>query len=226
MLNSGIESYLNEGERRYLNELVERKPELIVIQDKILDAYLCLRKCYCNKGKLLIAGNGGSASDAEHIAGELMKSFVLPRKISTELAERLLKIDEKRGSWLKKDLEMPLTAIPLVAHEALSTAYMNDVSAENVFAQQLLGYGQRGDVFLGISTSGNSSNVIQAAIVAKAIGARVIALTGNGGGDLAKYADILVNVPENKTYLIQEIHLPIYHCWCLMLEEHFFGSEG
>ena len=128
-----------------------------------------------------------------------------------------------RGSLLAEQLEYGLTAIPLVAHEALITAYVNDVGGDSIFAQQLLGYGKKGDVFLGISTSGNSENVINAAVVAKAIGIRVIGLTGAEGGALAEFADVVIRIPETETYMIQELHLPVYHCMCLMLEEQFFG---
>ncbi len=117
-------------------------------------------------------------------------------------------------------------AIPLVAHEALTTAYINDVDGLGVFAQQLFGYGRAGDVFLGISTSGNSENIMNAAVVAKASGIQVIGLTGYSGGELAGIADVTVKVPEAETYRVQELHLPIYHCWCLMLEDAFFGDDG
>ena len=179
---------------------------------------------YQDGGKLLIAGNGGSAADSEHMAGELMKRFQRPRPIDIKFAEKLRNIDMKRGSQLAYNLEQPLMAIPLVAHESLLTAYMNDVDSVGVFAQQLLGYGREGDVFLGISTSGNSQNILNATVVAKALGIKVIALTGRNGGELADVADIAVKVPEDETYKIQELHLPVYHCWCMMLEEYFFGD--
>ena len=182
-----------------------------------------MEEAYENGHKLLIAGNGGSAADSEHIAGELMKRFKTQRKVSFEFAKKLCEIDSKRGPELAKNLECSLTAIPLVAHEALTTAYINDVDALGVFAQQLFGYGQEGDVFLGISTSGNSKNIMSATVVARAMGIKVIGLTGANGGELASVADITVKVPETETYMIQELHVPVYHCWCLMLEEHFFG---
>ena len=213
--------YLKE---RYINSLIERYPRLDNVSKDIYDAYLVMEKCYINQGKLLIAGNGGSAADSEHMAAELMKSFRLKRAIDDELACCIKEIDVDRGALLERSLEKTLTAIPLVAHEAITTAYANDVSSVAGFAQQLLGYGQRGDVFLAISTSGNSENVIHAAIVAKALGIKVIGLTGAKGGNLEKYADIIVKVPELETYRIQELHLPIYHCWCMMLEERFFGQ--
>lgn len=210
---------------RHVVDLVRRYPKLNEIKQEILDAYDVLEECYLKDGKLLVAGNGGSAADSEHIAGELMKRFRIPRPVSREYAEKLKNIDPIRGGELAKNLECSLMAIPLVAHEALSTAYINDVDGLGVFAQQLFGFGRAGDVFLGISTSGNSRNVMNATVVARASGMKVIALTGKDGGELAQVADVAVRVPEKETYLIQELHLPIYHCWCLMLEERFFGGD-
>lgn len=209
----------------YVEEMLGRYPKLAVCREDIINAYLLMEECYENGGKLLIAGNGGSAADSEHIAGELMKRFTIPRPIDDDYAELLLKIDPERGRQLAANLERTLMAIPLVAHEALTTAYINDVDGLGVFAQQLYGYGRRGDVFIGISTSGNSQNIINATVVARASGIKVIGLTGATGGELAKIADVSVTVPEKETYLIQEMHLPVYHCWCHMLEEHFFGTE-
>ena len=174
--------------------------------------------------KLLIAGNGGSAADSEHIAGELMKRFKNPRPVPRTFAERLIEIDPQRGEELARNLEQGLMAIPLVAHEALTTAYINDVDGLGVFAQQLYGFGRPGDVFMGISTSGNSKNIISATVVARALGIKVIGLMGACDGELAKVADVVVQVPETETYKIQELHLPVYHCLCLMLEERFFGE--
>lgn len=211
--------------QKHIDLLIERYPVLKSIEEKIIDAYLIMEECYLNGGKLLIAGNGGSAADSEHIAGELMKRFKKPRPISDEFAEKLKSVDSKRGAALANNLECSLMAIPLVAHEALTTAYINDVDGLGVFAQQLFGYGKAGDVFLGISTSGNSKNVMNATVVARAAGIKVIGLTGTKGGELAEVADVIVKVPEIETYMIQELHLPIYHCWCLMLEDKFFGGE-
>lgn len=209
---------------KHIDLLIERYPALAGIKDALVDAYLLMEECYLNGGKLLIAGNGGSASDSEHIAGELMKSFKLERRISDELKEKLIVIDSVRGEQLAKNLQQPLMAIPLVAHEALSTAYINDVDGYGVFAQQMLGFGRPGDVFLAISTSGNSKNVMNATVVARALGVKIIGLTGEKGGELAEVADVTVKAPSSETYMIQELHLPIYHCWCLMLEERFFGE--
>ena len=208
---------------KHIDLLIERYPVLDGIKESIIDAYLLMEQSYLNGGKLLIAGNGGSASDAEHIAGELMKSFKLERKVPDELQDKLIAVDSVRGEQLAKNLQQPLLAIPLVAHEALSTAYINDVDGYGVYAQQMLGFGKAGDVFLAISTSGNSKNVMNATVVARALGVKIIGLTGEKGGELAKIADVAVKAPSSETYMIQELHLPIYHCWCLMLEERFFG---
>lgn len=215
---------LEEKLEKHIDLLVSRYPSLQPIRDVIIDAYLIMEECYLQGGKLLIAGNGGSAADSEHIAGELMKRFKTPRPVSLEFADKLKRIDPERGTVLARNLECGLMAIPLVAHEALTTAYINDVDGLGVFAQQLFGYGRTGDVFLGISTSGNSKNIINATVVARALGIKVIGLTGKNGGELAEVSDVAVKVPETETYMIQELHLPVYHCWCLMLEDKFFGK--
>lgn len=210
--------------KKHIDLLMKRYPSIASCKQDIINAYLIMEECYEHDGKLLIAGNGGSAADSEHIAGELMKRFKTPRPVTPGMAEKLKQIDPVRGEDLAKNLERGLMAIPLVAHEALSTAYINDVDGLGVFAQQLFGFGREGDVFLGISTSGNSKNVMSATVVARALGIRVIGLTGAKGGELAEVADVIVRVPETETYMIQELHLPIYHCWCLMLEDKFFGK--
>lgn len=209
---------------KHIELLITRYPKLELIIDSVINAYGVFEEAYTQNQKLLIAGNGGSAADSEHIAGELMKRFKIPRPITPDLAEKLRAIDPVRGETLSKNLERSLMALPLVAHEALSTAYINDVDGYGVFAQQLLGYGRPGDVYLGISTSGNSQNIMNAAVVARAIGIKIVGLTGADGGELGRFADVAVKVPEKETYRIQELHLPIYHCWCLMLEDRFFGE--
>ena len=207
-----------------LEELIRRYPQLDVCKKDIEKAYLLLQKTYDKNGKLLIAGNGGSAADSEHIAGELMKRFKITRPINKELADKLMKIDPERGERLVKNLEMPLRAVPLTSHIAITTAYMNDADATGVFAQQMLGFGNEGDVFLAISTSGNSENIISACVVAKAMDIKIIGLTGERESKLSKYADICIRVPETETYKIQELHLPVYHALCLMLESNYFGK--
>ena len=208
---------------RHIETLLGRYPMLAACKDDVIAAYEILEECYASDHKLLIAGNGGSAADSEHIAGELMKRFMTPRSVPGEFADKLKSIDPVRGEDLAKNLECGLMAIPLVAHEALTTAYINDVDSLGVFAQQLYGFGREGDVFLGISTSGNSKNVMSATVVARALGIKVIGLTGKTGGELASVADVAIRVPETETYMIQELHLPVYHCLCLMLEDRFFG---
>jgi len=210
--------------QKHIDTLIERYPQLSDCAKDIENAYLIMEEAYENDHKLLIAGNGGSAADSEHIAGELMKRFKTPRPVPVDFADKLKEIDPERGEELAHNLERGLMAIPLVAHEALSTAYINDVDGLGVFAQQLYGFGRPGDVFLGISTSGNSKNVMSATIVARALGIKVIGLTGAKGGELAYASDVSIRVPETETYMIQELHLPVYHCLCLMLEDKFFGT--
>lgn len=205
-----------------MEELIRRYPELEIIQEDILRAYECLKSCYEQGGKVLIAGNGGSCADAEHIVGELMKGFVKKRPLSKQLQEQLIAGDEVSGEMLALGLQESLPAIALHNHPGLNTAFSNDVNGDMLYAQQVCGYGQAGDVFLGISTSGNSKNVDYAVSVAKAKGLSVIGLTGKDGGILGKKADVAIIVPEMETYKIQELHLPIYHTLCLLLEAHFF----
>lgn len=207
----------------HIERLVARYPALGSVRQEVEEAYRILEECFSHDGKLLIAGNGGSAADAEHIAGELMKRFQKPRPVSEEFAAKLKALDPVRGENLARNLERGLMSIPLVAHEALTTAYINDVDGQGVFAQQLLGFGRLGDVFLGISTSGNSKNIMSATVVARALDIKIIGLTGADGGELAGVSDVVIKVPERETYRIQELHLPVYHCLCLMLEDHFFG---
>lgn len=209
---------------KHIDLLIERYPALCSIKAEIIAAYEAMEKCYENKGKLLLAGNGGSAADCEHIAGELMKGFKMKRSLSEKDCKALTDIDETMGKELAEKLQGALPCISLVNHTALNTAYLNDVDGLLCFAQQVNGYGAAGDVFLGISTSGNSKNILYAAVTAKSKGLTTIAFTGEKGGKLAALCDITVKVPENETYMIQECCLPIYHCWCLMLEDRFFGK--
>ena len=208
-----------------LNLLIERYPKLAVCKEDIKKAYELLEAAYNNGRKLLVCGNGGSASDSEHIVGELMKEFKLKRKVYSVQATALKAIDAELGQVLADNLQGALPAICLTGHSSLTTAFMNDANADLVFAQQVNGYGKPGDVFLGISTSGNSKNVLYAAVNAKAKGLKVIGLTGAKESKLMKYADVCIRVPETETYKIQEYHLPVYHCLCLMLEEKFFGEK-
>ena len=209
----------------HIHTLTERYPVLKCCEDSIAKAYLAIEESYLSQHKLLVAGNGGSAADSEHIVGELMKGFKLPRPIDHSLAQSCKDIDPDLGATIAEHLQGAMPAIALTGHPGLSTAYMNDCVPELVFAQQMLGFGQAGDTFLAISTSGNSKNIIYAAIVAKAKGVKIIGLTGSKESKLSALADICIKVPETETYKIQELHLPVYHCLCLMLEDRFFGQE-
>lgn len=207
---------------KYLEELVIRYPVLASVKAEIKEAYEILENCYENGGKLLIAGNGGSCADAEHIVGELMKGFVKRRSVSREFAQKLSEADPVRGKELADKLQGGLPAIALTGHPGLSTAFLNDVDGNLIYAQQTYGYGKKGDVLLGISTSGNSQNIMYAMAAARAIGMKTIGLTGRDGGQLKETADTAIVVPEKETFKIQELHLPVYHALCLMLEERFF----
>ena len=207
----------------HLALLINRYPVLEPVKEDIFQAYRLLEKCYEGGGKLLIGGNGGSSADSEHIVGELMKGFCKKRQVPEDFAGKLMEADKERGKYLAEKLQQGLPAIALTGHTALSTAYLNDVDGLLTIAQQLYGYGKKGDVFLGISTSGNSENILYAAAAARAMEIPVIALTGKDGGRLAEAADVAIIVPEQETYRIQELHLPVYHALCLMLGERFFG---
>ena len=209
---------------KHVDVLIERYPELESQRENIIEAYHILEESYSSGGKLFIAGNGGSAADAEHIVGELMKGFENPRKLKIEEVDKLKGVNNELGEVLGEHLQGGLSAIALDGHFALSTAYMNDCEPVLCFAQQVNGYGREGDVFLGISTSGNSKNILYAATVAKAKGMKVIGLTGAKDNKLSEMADVAIRSSQTRTYMIQEHHLPIYHCLCLMLEDRFFGE--
>lgn len=207
---------------KQLDTLISRYPALAPIRENIDQAYALLRDCYSRGGKLLICGNGGSCADAYHIVGELMKGFCKKRPVSESLRERLTAIAPADGALLSEKLEQGLPAIALPAETGLNTAFANDKDPVMGFAQGVLGYGKPGDVLLGITTSGNSQNVLYALEVAQALEIRSIVLTGKDGGRAAAMADCAVIAPSCETYQIQEYHLPIYHALCLMLEERFF----
>jgi len=207
---------------KYLQDLIDRYPDLAPIQSDIEKAYSILENCYEKGGKLLVGGNGGSAGDSEHIVGELMKTFEKKRPIPKDIVAKMEATDPERGALLGKEIQGAMTAISITGHTALTTAVGNDVRPEFGFAQQVYGYGRQGDVLLAISTSGNAENLINAAIVAKAKGMKVVLLAGKTGGELKKLADVSIVVPDDVTYRIQERHLPIYHVLCMELEDHFF----
>ncbi len=207
---------------KHIDELCARYPVLSVCKNDIEKAAKILIESFENGGKLLVAGNGGSCADSDHISGELLKSFVKKRRPSAELIDSIRKINSETGDYLSDKLQGSLPVIALTNNTALMTASLNDVDGNIMFAQQVNGYGKKGDVFLGISTSGNSMDIVYPAVVAKAKGLETIALTGKDGGKLKGIADICIVVPENETFKIQELHLPVYHALCLEVEEYFW----
>ena len=213
---------MEASETRYLEQLIRRYPVLEKISPEIYEAYHITVNSIKNGGKILVAGNGGSAADAEHIVGEMMKSFKKKRELPEEMKKKLIAVNNSMGDKLAHRLQGSITAIALDGHPALSTAYLNDCEPLMVFAQQVYGYGKPGDALWAISTSGNSTNILYAAVTAKALGMNVIGLIGAKDNQLAKLADVSIMVPETETFMIQELHLPIYHTLCLMLEDHFF----
>jgi phosphoheptose isomerase len=207
-----------------LEKLVSKYPELSECVSDIESAFNILANAYRNDGKLLLCGNGGSASDCEHIVGELMKGFLLKRPVDEEFTQNLQQHFPEDSDYLSAHLQGALPAISLVSHTALMTAFANDVAADMVFAQQVFGYGKAGDVVIGLSTSGNSKNVLNALKVARAKGLKTIGFTGKSGGEMRSVCDVVIRVPWEETLDIQERHLPVYHALCIMLEEEFFAS--
>ena len=214
---------MNTDELR--EELFQRYPKLESCRASIIEAFETLLALYKNGGKLLIAGNGGSAADSDHITGELTKSFLFKRQIPSELEENLAKMFGDEGKELSMHLEGGLPAIPLTVMNASNTAFANDTDPKASFAQLVNALGRKGDVFLGITTSGNSGNIIEALMVAKAKGMRTIALTGRTGGKCRGLADVCICAPEDETFKIQELHLPIYHALCTMIESELFEER-
>jgi D-sedoheptulose 7-phosphate isomerase len=208
----------------HLQLLQTKYPDLKECLPDIQQAFSLLETCYRYHGKVLVAGNGGSAADSEHIVGELMKGFMLKRPVPQSFRQHFTQLFPEEADEVCNGLQGALPAISLVSHSALMTAYANDVASDMVFAQQVYGYGKEGDVFLGLSTSGNSRNIIRALQVAKAKGMKTVGLTGSAGGKMKALCDVTITVPFDRTPDIQERHLPIYHTLCIMLEEVFFGS--
>lgn len=205
--------------------LIQRYPELSSLVADITCGIELLCSAVRAGGKILICGNGGSAADSLHIVGELMKGFVLERKISAPLQDRLWEEFPDDAAYYIENLQGTIPAISLVNEVSLITAYSNDKCADLVFAQQVMGYGSKNDVLIAISTSGNSTNILHAAKIAKALDMKVLSLTGQAGGKLAKLSDVLLAVPASSTYQIQELHLPVYHTICLAAEAELFFCE-
>ena len=211
---------LSVGLEGLISDLMGRFPELKLCLGQIKMAFLILKRTFANKGKLLVCGNGGSAADAEHISGELMKGFLKKRPLSVTIAQKIKAISGEAG-WVEQ-LQGSLPVIPLVSNAALVSAISNDLPTDLIYAQQVLGYGTFNDTLLAISTSGSSVNVIRGVIVAQAMGLATIGLTGSPGGLLTDLCDVTIRAPSSETYRIQEYHLPIYHLLAAMLEEEFF----
>ncbi len=207
-----------------IDQLCERYPVLSDLRNNISEASGLIIDCYTNGGKLLICGNGGSSADADHLTGELMKSFESGRPLDDSFKKRLHEISGTRGKYLAVKLEHSLPAISLSSNTALTTAISNDIDPSLIFAQQVIGYGNENDVLIGISTSGNSQNIVDACITAKALNINVIGITGKTGGKMKQYCDVLVNVPETRTALIQELHLPVLHTICRIVENYFYSN--
>ena len=197
-----------------LNELLKRYPELGVCREQIKDGLEIIRDTYKKGGKVLVCGNGGSASDSEHIVGELMKGFKSMRKVT----------DERIPEDLRDGLQGALPAISLPSQTGILTAFINDVDPDMMYAQLVYGYAKENDLVIGLSTSGNSKNVVNAARVAKAVGAKTLALTGEKESKLSELCDVCIKVPETETYKIQELHLPVYHYLCAQIEADVFGE--
>jgi D-sedoheptulose 7-phosphate isomerase len=208
-----------------ITQLCERYPQLIPLKENIVAAAEIIIKCYTSGGKVLVCGNGGSSADSDHIVGELMKSFDSLRPIDKNIAETLTRISVERGKFLSQKLEGGLPAISLTSQTSLMTAICNDIDASLIFAQQVIGYGKDNDVLIGLSTSGNSQNVIDACITAKAMNMKVIGFTGMTGGKMKDYCDVLVNIPEKRVPYVQELHLPVFHAICLIVEDHFYPNH-
>lgn len=209
-----------------VDDLIARYPALSVCRDDLIEAVKAICESYAGGHKLIACGNGGSASDAEHIVGELMKGFLLPRKLGPDMEAKMRAVCPEEADYFMGNLQGALPALSMVNQVALNTAFANDQAPDLSFAQQLLGMGDAGDVLLAISTSGNSTNVIYALQMAKVKGVRTIALTGKTGGKIKSrgLADITICVPDDETFRIQELHLPVYHMLCIAAENEFFGD--
>ena len=208
------------AERKIYETFLQDNPNLTGLS--IWEAYEILLNCCQNGGKILVCGNGGSASDAEHIVGELMKGFKLNRELSKE--DKSCFSSYENGTYIAGKLQKAIPAISLNSHVALMTAVGNDTAFDMIFAQQVYGYGAKGDVLIGMTTSGNSKDVVNAALTAKSIGMKVIGMTGSKASGLSACSDLCLRMPASETYRIQEYTLPVYHVLCAMLEEKMFGA--
>lgn len=207
-----------------LNLLTANYPALQGSKGEIVAAYRILEECFAAGGKLLVCGNGGSAADSDHIVGELLKEFKIRRKIPGNLDFQGMEPSE--AEFFCENLQEGLPAISLSSHAAYATAWCNDARGELVFAQQVYTLAKKEDCLLALSTSGNSENVVNAVLTARAKGIKTIGMTGAQGGRLADLCSCCIRVPAEETFRVQEYHLPVYHALCAMLEQHFFGNGG
>ncbi|MCQ2478325.1 MAG: SIS domain-containing protein [Clostridia bacterium] len=205
-------------------ELIKKYPDLAKSEKDIDDALNAIIKCYENGGKLLICGNGGSCADSEHIVGELMKGFLKKRPLTEKCKSNMKKNCPSISREVLDKLQYGLPAIALADFNALNSAFSNDVDPTLTYAQSVFALGNKGDILIAISTSGNAENCNVAATVGKSIGLTVIGLTGKLGGNLCKNSDICIKVPETETFKVQELHLPVYHYLCAAVEKHFFNE--
>lgn len=217
---------IKESTKQAVYELIHRYPALSVCEADLLAAVEVICDSYRAGHKLIVCGNGGSASDAEHIVGELMKGFLLPRKLGKDMEAKMREVCPDEADYFMENLQGALPAMSMVNQVALNTAFANDQAPDLSFAQQLLGMGDAGDVLVAISTSGNSTNVIYALQMAKVKGVKTVALTGKSGGKIKSrsLADVCICVPDDETFRIQELHLPVYHMLCIAAENEFFGE--
>ncbi|MDR0796343.1 MAG: SIS domain-containing protein [Tannerella sp.] len=217
---------MKTGINKELDLLFTHYPSLKVCEESILAAYQMLCNCYANKGLIMVCGNGGSAADSEHIVGELMKGFKTKRPLSHEQGLRIKNAFPDDAEFLIDNLQQAIPAISLVSQTSISTAFCNDVKAEMLFAQLVMGYGNSGDILIALSTTGNSKNVVNACKVAKAFGIQTIALTGQKVSKLSEICDVAIRVPAQEVFRVQELHLPVYHALCAMLEANVFGKSS
>lgn len=216
---------MKKNARLLFDNCMEKYPVLESCGQSITDAFNALVKSFTGGGKVLVCGNGGSAADAEHIVGELMKKFRVKRTPDPDIKDKMERLGFSDAALISSRLEKALPAISLVSHSSLLTAIVNDVGGDMIFAQQVYGYGRAGDVLIAISTSGNSENAGRAVKVARALDMITIGFTNTSGGHLRSLCDICICVPDTVTFQIQELHLPVYHLLCAMVEEEIFGIE-
>jgi len=214
---------LKAGTEQILHTCFEKNPAVAEIGEPLRESVYLLSLCFERGGQLLVCGNGGSCADADHIVGELVKAFKMPRPLTAPLAEAL-PLQGFQGELLARHLQGGLPAINLGAHSALMTAVINDMGGEYIYAQQVAAYGRKGDVLLGISTSGNSLDVLHAGLVAKAKGMETIGLTGRGGGSMEELFDIMLCAGSDVTEEIQDMHSVIYHAICAAVEYECWGD--